>query len=57
VETDSGWYPLERDLELSIDDSGNVTASAEAVVSPPKTPRDDEDETPQPTPKPVDSVD
>jgi hypothetical protein len=57
VETDSGWYPLERDLELSIDDSGNVTASAEAVVSPPKTPRDDEDETPQPTPKPVDRVD
>jgi hypothetical protein len=55
VETDSGWYPLERHLTLSIDEDGTVTASAEAVVAPPGTP-DDGGSTPQPTPEPVDSV-
>jgi hypothetical protein len=55
VETESGWYPLERHLALSIDETGDVTASAEAVVAPPVTPEDD-GSTPRPTPKPVDSV-
>jgi hypothetical protein len=56
VRTESAWHPLERRLALSIDGDGNVTTSAEAVVSPPGTPGSD-DSTPQPTPKPVGDVD
>ncbi|PSQ12665.1 hypothetical protein BRC93_01555 [Halobacteriales archaeon QS_5_70_15] len=52
VETESGWYPLERHLTLSIAEDGGVTASAEAVVRPPGT-TGDGDSTPRPTPKPV----
>ena len=56
VRTGSAWYPLERRLTLSIDEDGNVTASAEAVVSPPGTPESD-GSTPQPTPEPAGGVD
>ncbi|MEF8841877.1 MAG: hypothetical protein V5A62_09670 [Haloarculaceae archaeon] len=56
VRTESKWHSLCRCLTLSIDEGGNITATAEAAVAPPDAPEGG-GSTAGTTPEPVTRVD